>query len=150
MFNNQISSKYFIKCSFSSRHKGQWSILFSHKLFSTIDHLILYCIFASFNYHIYFDKSVFLLCCLWLKSFLWFPNRSLKVVAATPKYIFFHRWLHFQHVLDILNLGFALTLKRTSSFHSTVTSIFWVGVTIYHVLLLLRIYCSCSCNWSLY
>ena len=85
---NWISSKYSIKCNFSAKHKGQWQIFVFPWTFSTIDHLIMYDIFASFNDHIYFYNSIFLFCYLWLKSFLWFPNRSLEVVAASTKYKF--------------------------------------------------------------
>ena len=70
-----------------------------------MDHIILCGIFASFNGHIYFDNSVFLLRYLWLKSFLWFPNQSLKVVAVSPKYIFFHCRFHYQHLFDIFWRG---------------------------------------------
>ena len=99
-----MSSKYSIKCNFSARHKEQQSIFVFPLTFSIINRLILYDIFASFNDHIYFYNSVFLLCCLWLKSSLWFPNHSLKVFAASTKYTLLSLLTYFQHLLYILQL----------------------------------------------
>ena len=66
---------------------------------------------------------------------------------------FCHRWLHFQHLLDILNLRFG-TDPEDGNYFSLYSCIhiswFWVGVTIYYALILLRIYFACSCNWSFY
>ena len=144
-----MTSKYSIKCNVSARHKGQRSIFVFPWTSSTINHSILYVIFTSFNDHIYFVNSVFLLCCLWLKTFLWFPNRSLKIVAASPKYIFSHRWFQFQHLFYILYLEFD-TNSGEDKYYSLYICIyiwcFWVAVTIYYTLLLLTIYRSCSCN----
>ena len=90
---------------------------------------------TSFNDHFYFYNSVFSACCLWLKYFLWSPKLSLKVVAASPKYTFFHRWLHFQHLLYILNLGSGIDSEEDKyfslySYHHIWW--FWVGVMTYY------------------
>ena len=75
-----------------------------------------------------------------------------KLLQQVRNISFFHRWLHFQHLLDILNLRFG-TDPEEGKYFSLYSCIhiwwFWVGVTIYYAVLLLRIYCSCSCNWSL-
>ena len=63
-----------------------------------------------------------------------------------------HRWLHFQHLLYILNLGFDTDSGEDKYFLLySCTHIRWfrVGITIYYALLLLTMYCLCSCNWSL-
>ena len=72
--------------------------------------------FASFNDHIYFNnfQVYFLLCCLWLKSFLWFPNCSLKVVAARLKYIYFSLFTSFS-TFD-LYLGFGADSEEDKHF----------------------------------
>ena len=80
-------------------------------------YLILNGIFASFNDHIYFDNSVFLLCCLWLKSFIMISKPIFKSCCTkSVVYLFFHRWLHAQHLLDILNLGFATDSEEDKYF----------------------------------
>ena len=75
-----MSSKYSIKCNFSARHKWQRSIFFPINFFH-------YRPYNTIKNHTYFNNSVFLLCCLWFKDFLWFWKRSSKVIAAIPKYI---------------------------------------------------------------
>ena len=76
---------------------------------------ILYCNFASFKNHIYFKNSVFLLCRLLLKSFLWYPNRCCR----KSKISLFH------YIFNICSIwGSALILKMTTIFYSTVAPIF--------------------------
>ena len=81
-----MPSTYSIKSTFSARHEGQRSTFVFPQTFSTIDHLIMYGILASFNDHIHYAKSVFLHCCLWLKSFLWFLK---SCCSKSEIYIFF-------------------------------------------------------------
>ena len=57
-------------------------IIFHYRPFNIV------CYICIFLMTIYFDSAVFLLRCLWLKSFLWFPNRFFKVAAGRSKYIF--------------------------------------------------------------
>ena len=105
-----MSSKYFIKCNFSDKHKGQWSVFVFPWSFSTIDHLLLYVIFACFDEHtIYFDNSVILLCCLWQQSSLWHSSHSIILwiyLQQVRNISLFHRWLHFQDLLYIQHLVF--------------------------------------------
>ena len=62
---------------------------------------------------------------------------------------FFHRWFHFQHLPYILILGTGTDSEENySSLYSCIHIWWiWVGVTIHNALLLLMIYCSCSCDW---
>ena len=107
-----------------------------------MDHLTLYGIFASFNDHIYFDSSAFLLCCLWLKS----SKPFFKSCCSKSKiYLFFH-FFHFQHLLDILKFGVWYWFWRRQLFftlqlHPYLVILSWSND---YALLLLMIYCSCS------
>ena len=87
LFNNRLSLKYTIRCTFSAKHSGQKLIFVVPYTFSTMDRLILDVVWSTFNDHIYFDNSVSFLYCPWLKSSLWFPNRALKDAFAKPNYI---------------------------------------------------------------
>ena len=77
-FNNWLSLKCSIRCTFSAAHSGQKLVFVLRFAFSTFNHLILDSICSPFKYHIYFESFVPFLYCSCLKSLLWFHNWALK------------------------------------------------------------------------
>ena len=102
---------------------------------------------------IYLSTTQYFCCiaCGWnrfynIQTILWKLLQQFRDISL------FHNWLHFQHLLYKLNLGFGNVSKENKYFSlycCTHVWWFWFNVTIYYALLLLMIYCSCSCNWSL-
>ena len=114
LFNNRLSLRYSIRCTFWAKESGQKLIFALPYTFSTADYLILDIFFTT----IYILTILWvLLCCSWLKSLLWFLNYALKDVSTISTYILVPLFALFStsdwYIIVIIRLDFA-----TASFFS--------------------------------
>ena len=122
--------------------------LLHYQLFNTV------CYFRIFWWpYIFWQLSIFCyVACDW-HLFHYFQTVLQKSLHQVRGIYFIHCWLHFQHLLHILNMRFGTSSEEDKyfSFYSCIHIWwFWVGVTIYYALLLLTMYCTCSCDWCLH
>ena len=108
------------------------------------------CYICIFLMTIYISTTQYF-CCVacGLNRFCDFQTVFLKLLQEDRNISLFDRWHRFQFLLHILNFGFGTDSGENNYclLHSyTRIQWFWVEATIYYVLLLLTIYCSCSCN----